>query len=70
MDLVLILIVSGVALAVVLGWSTYNRLMALDERCNTAFADVDVQLKHRHNLIPGFVETVRAFVGHEHAVPS
>ncbi|MDF3062368.1 MAG: LemA family protein [Microvirga sp.] len=53
MDLVLILIVSGVALAVVLGWSTYNRLMALDERCNTAFADVDVQLKHRHNLIPG-----------------
>jgi LemA protein len=68
MDLVLILIVSGVALAVVLGWSTYNRLMALDERCNTAFADVDVQLKHRHNLIPGLVETVRAFVGHEHAV--
>jgi LemA protein len=49
-------------------WWTYNRLMALDERCNTAFADVDVQLKHRHNLIPNLVETVRGFVGHEHSV--
>jgi LemA protein len=58
----------GVAVAAWLGWSTYNRLMALDERCNTAFADVDVQLKHRHNLIPALVETVRGFVGHEHAV--
>jgi LemA protein len=60
--------VGGVVLAAALAWSTYNRLMALDERCNTAFADVDVQLKHRHNLIPGLVETVRGFVGHEHAV--
>lgn len=51
-----------------LGWATYNRLMALDERCNTAFADIDVHLKHRHNLIPGLVESVRGFVGHELAV--
>ena len=47
---------------------TYNRLMALDQRCDTAFADVDVQLKHRHNLIPGLVETVRGFAGHERGV--
>jgi LemA protein len=58
----------GLALAGAVAWSTYNRLMALDERCNTAFADVDVQLKHRHSLIPGLVETVRGFVGHEFAV--
>src|SRR4051794_32350430 len=32
----------GVALAVALAWWTHNRLMALDERCATAFADVDV----------------------------
>jgi LemA protein len=51
-----------------LAWSSYNRLMALDERCNTAFADVDVQLKHRHNLIPGLIETVRGFAGHERAI--
>lgn len=47
---------------------TYNRLMALDARCDTAFADIDVQLKHRANLIPGLVETVRGFAGHERAV--
>ena len=58
----------GLALAGAVAWSTYNRLMALDERCNTAFADVDVHLKHRHSLIPGLVETVRGFVGHEFAV--
>ncbi len=47
---------------------TYNRLVALDQRCDTAFADVDVHLKHRHNLIPGLVETVRGYAGHERAV--
>ena len=58
----------GLLLAVALAVSSYNRLQALDERCNTAFADVDVHLKHRHSLIPGLVETVRGFVGHELAV--
>ena len=57
--------VGFVALGCVL---TYNRLMALDQRCDTAFADVDVQLKHRHNLIPGLVETVRGYAGHERSV--
>jgi LemA protein len=47
---------------------TYNRLVALDQRCDTAFSDVDVQLKHRHNLIPGLVETVRGYAGHERGV--
>lgn len=60
------IIVCGiVASAGLVAWLTHNRLMALDERCNTAFADIDVQLKHRHSLIPGLVETVRAFAGHE-----
>jgi LemA protein len=48
--------------------ATHNRLMQLDERCESAFADVDVQLKHRHNLIPGLVETVRGFASHERGV--
>jgi LemA protein len=65
MDLMLIIPVGAVAAAGLLAWTSYNRLMALDERCNTAFADVDVQLKHRHNIIPGIVETVRAFAGQE-----
>lgn len=46
-------------------YSTYNRLMALDERCKSAFADIDVLLKHRHTLIPGLIETVKGYVGHE-----
>lgn len=58
----------GLFLAGIAAISSYNRLQALDERCNTAFADVDVHMKHRHSLIPGLVETVRGFVGHELAV--
>ncbi|RAI41244.1 LemA family protein [Rhodoplanes roseus] len=63
--MILMLAGGAAVVAVVLAWWTFNRLMALDERCNTAFADVDVHLKHRHAVIPGLVETVRGFVGHE-----
>ena len=44
---------------------TVNTLVALDQRCGTALADVDVHLKHRHNLIPGLVEVVKGVSGHE-----
>jgi LemA protein len=43
----------------------YNRLVALDRRCEQAEADIDVQLKQRHDLIPNLVETVKGYVGHE-----
>ena len=46
-------------------FTTHNRLVALDQRCDTAFGDIDVHLKHRHNLIPPLVETVRGFAKHE-----
>jgi len=49
-------------------FGTYNRLMALDERCTTAFSDIDALLKHRHDLIPGLVQTVRGVVGQENRV--
>jgi LemA protein len=51
--------------AITIFWRNNNRLAALDNRCATALADVDAQLKHRHNLIPGFVETVRSYVDQE-----
>lgn len=47
---------------------TYNDLMAMDERCNTAFSDIDALLKHRHDLIPGLVQNVRSVVGQENRV--
>ena len=54
-----------VALPAYIAFATHNRLVALDQRCETAFGDIDVHLKHRHNLIPPLVETVRGFVKHE-----
>lgn len=44
---------------------TSNTLVALDQRCETAFSDIDVHLKHRSNLIPGLVSVVKGVAGHE-----
>ena len=48
-----------IAVPAYIAFATHNRLVALDQRCDTAFGDIDVHLKHRHNLIPPLVETVR-----------
>jgi LemA protein len=45
--------------------ATYNSLVALRARAGQAFADVDVQLKQRHDLIPNLVETVKGYAAHE-----
>ena len=45
--------------------SAYNRLVTLSQRVNQAFADIDVQLKQRHDLIPNLVETVKGYAAHE-----
>jgi len=43
----------------------YNGLVSLGQRVNQAFADVDVQLRQRHDLIPNLVETVKGYAAHE-----
>jgi LemA protein len=43
----------------------YNRLVALRQRFKNAFAQIDVQLKRRYDLIPNLVETARGFMAHE-----
>ena len=43
----------------------YNSLVRLRERADGAWADIDVQLKRRHNLIPNLVETVKGYASHE-----
>ena len=61
----LLVVLGLVALLVVLVIGIYNGLVAKRQRCNQAFADIDVQLKQRQNLIPNLVETVKGYAAHE-----
>ncbi|CAN5595234.1 LemA family protein [soil metagenome] len=47
---------------------TYNRLVRLRNQVHTAWADVDVQLMRRHDLVPQLVAAVKGYAGHESAV--
>ncbi len=44
---------------------TYNRLVLLKNRVEESWADIDTQLKRRHDLIPNLVETVKGYASHE-----
>ncbi|MDY0098286.1 MAG: LemA family protein [Bacteroidales bacterium] len=65
---VLLVILGIILLVVLMAISLYNRLVRLRNSREQAFADVDVQLKQRHDLIPQLVETVRGYMKHEREV--
>lgn len=59
--IIIIIAVVGALLAV---W-IYNRFITLVNRAREAWADIDVQLKRRYDLIPNLVSTVKGYAGHE-----
>lgn len=61
------LLILGVVVLVVVFWAigTYNRLINLRNQFKNAFAQIDVQLKRRYDLIPNLVETAKAYMKHE-----
>jgi len=63
LSLVVIAAVLGVLLLFVVG--QYNTLVGLRNRYKNAFAQIDVQLKRRHDLIPNLVETAKGYLQHE-----
>lgn len=62
-NLMILLAVLVVLAAIVI--AVYNGLVAKRQICHQAFADVDVQLKQRQNLVPNLVETVKGYASHE-----
>ena len=65
---VLLVFLGIIVLLIVMAISLYNRLVRLRNNREQAFADVDVQLKQRHDLIPQLVEAVKGYMGHERGV--
>lgn len=60
--------IAMVAAAVVWVMLMYNGLVSLRNRIKEAWADIDVQLKRRHDLIPNLLETVKGYAAHEKGV--
>ena len=63
----MLLVLALLALAVV-ALLLFNRLVRLRNQVRTAWADIDVQLQRRHDLVPQLVATVKGYAGHEHAL--
>lgn len=64
----LIFLIVLVVLIVLIGFflvNVYNKLVKLREQVRNAFAQIDVQLERRHDLIPNLVETVKGYMSHE-----
>jgi LemA protein len=67
--MIAILVIFGILIVLFLmAVSIYNRLIRLRNNREQAFADIDVQLRQRHDLIPQLVDSVKGYMGHERGV--
>ncbi len=60
-----LIVIAVVAVLIIWGVSLYNKLVKLRNNRENAFADIDVQLKQRHDLVPQLVSTVKGYAAHE-----
>ena len=63
--IILLVIIGALVIAAIWGVGIYNSLVALRNTRKNAFAQVDVQLKRRYDLIPNLVETAKGYMAHE-----
>lgn len=62
---ILWIVVAVVAVVAIFAIFAYNRFVTLTQRAAEAWADIDVQLKRRYDLIPNLIETVKGYAAHE-----
>lgn len=65
--IILIAVLALIVIIGVVGIGTYNGLVRLKNRVESAWAQIEVQLNRRHDLIPNLVETVKGYASHEQA---
>ena len=66
----IVLFVTGFLLLILIIWvvATYNRFIRLRRHLNESWADIDVELKRRYDLIPNLVETVKGYASYEQEI--
>lgn len=64
----LLIVLAIVAVLVIVGMSTYNKMVEQREKVDSSFADIETQLQRRADLIPNLVNTVQGYVQHEQGI--